>query len=73
MADKRKEADEFFRAASQDYHAYAWEMDGHPAMRRVSIRRIRHSWHQSRREWVMALTFLAILVIVGVVVWLVAG
>jgi hypothetical protein len=61
MGKREREREEFIRASSSDYHAYAWEKDGHPAMQRTSLRRFRHPWRTTRRDWIERIAFLAII------------
>ncbi|HEX9775869.1 MAG TPA: hypothetical protein VGB83_09870 [Actinomycetota bacterium] len=64
--DFERERREFIESGSKPYHPYAWELDGHPAMRRPPGRRLRHPWRQTRADWIKAVVFPG--VVVGVLV-----
>jgi hypothetical protein len=56
--DFERERREFIDASSKTYYPYSWELDGHPAMRRPSLRRLRHPWKQTRSDWIKSVVFL---------------
>lgn len=58
--DFERERQDFIESSSKSYSPYSWELDGHPAMRRPSLRRLRHPWKQTRTDWVKSIVFLAV-------------
>lgn len=53
-----KDRQDFIESSSKHYYPYSWELDGHPAMRRPSLRRLRQPWKTTRDDWISAVIFL---------------
>lgn len=59
--DFEKERQDFIESSSKHYYPYSWELDGHPAMRRPTLRRLRHPWQQTRSDWIQSISVLAVI------------
>lgn len=56
--DFEKERQDFIESSSTNYYPFSWELDGHPAMRRPALRRLRHPWKQTGADWIKSLIVL---------------
>lgn len=56
--DFERDRQDFIESSSKTYYPYSWELDGHPAMRRPSLRRLRHTWKWTQTDWIKSIVFL---------------
>lgn len=69
-----KEREEFIEASSREHFPYAGaEIDGHPAMQRTPVRRVRHSFKTDGADWIKAAVFLGVVMGAFFVILLIAG